>query len=263
VVYDHAEDAEQSDGKRTLAPAPYFTKLTQRLITAVSAPTAEGELYEVDMRLRPSGSKGPVAVSLPSFKAYQAESAWTWEKLALTRARPVAGDVSLCLELEAIKRDVLSSKRDEAITREDVTTMRGLMLREHKAASPWDIKRVRGGLVEAEFIAQYLQLIHAHNYPHILDTNTTAAFEKLCGAGVLSEAVASELISATKLYHRLTQVLRLCLETDYRPDQALIGLNRAVALAASLPDTNATEDLLRQTQANVATLFDTLVGPPK
>ncbi len=263
VVYDHAKDTTQSDGNRPLAPAPYFTKLTQRLITAVSAPTAEGELYEVDMRLRPSGSKGPVAVSLSSFKAYQAESAWTWEKLALTRARPVAGDVSLCLELETIKRDVLAAKRDETTTRDDVTTMRGLMLKEHKAFSPWDIKRVRGGLVEAEFIAQYLQLIHAHNHPQILDTNTTAAFIKLRDAQVLSESQAGALVEATKLYQRLTQLLRLCLDTDYRPEQALSGLNRAVALASTLPDTNATEDLLRQTQARVAQLFDILVGPPK
>jgi [glutamine synthetase] adenylyltransferase / [glutamine synthetase]-adenylyl-L-tyrosine phosphorylase len=263
VVYDHAENASQSDGKRSLAPSAYYTKLTQRLITAVSAPTAEGELYEVDMRLRPSGSKGPVAVSLSSFKAYQAESAWTWEKLALTRARPVAGDVSLCLELETIKRNVLASARDEATTRDDVTTMRGLMLREHKAISPWDIKRVRGGLVELEFIAQFLQLIHAHAHPNILDTNTIGAFEKLGQAAVLPVSVVNELIDATKIYQRLTQLLRLCLDTDYRPEQALSGLNRAVALASSLPDVKATEDLLRQTQACVAQFFDKLVGPPK
>lgn len=263
VVYDHAEHDQMSDGKRPLAAAQYYTKLTQRLITAVSAPTAEGVLYEVDMRLRPSGSKGPVAVSLPSFKTYQQESAWTWEKLALTRARPVGGDVSLCLDLEAIKRRVLTTERDPEVTREDVLTMRGLMVREHKATSPWDIKRVRGGLVEAEFIAQFMQLIHARKHPEILATNTMACFESLREQALLNDKDADDLIVATRLYHRMTQILRLCLEQDYRPDQSLPGLNRAVALAAAQPDIALTEDLLRQTQARVAELFDTLVGIPK
>ena len=262
VVYDHREDCTQSTGPRVLAPSQYFTKLTQRLITAVSAPTAEGELYEVDMRLRPSGSKGPVAASLTSFKAYQADSAWTWEKLALTRARPVAGYVSLCLELEAIKRQVLASRRDEVTTRNDVVSMRGLMLREHKATTPWDIKRVRGGLVEAEFIAQYLQLIHAHKHPDILNTNTFEAFHNLLKAGVLDEVQATDLLSATRLYHRMTQLLRLCIDDTFDPATALAGLNRAVAMAAETPDVRAAEDLLRQTQSRVAGLFDQLVGDP-
>ena len=263
VVYDHAEHDQLSGGRRPLAPSPYYTKLTQRLITAISAPTAEGVLYEVDMRLRPSGSKGPVAVCLSSFKTYQTESAWTWEKLALTRARPVAGNASLCAELEAVKRKALTAERDIETTRDDVLTMRGLMVKEHKATSPWDIKRVRGGLVEAEFIAQFMQLIHAHTYPECLDTNTIACFEKLREQALLSDKDAATLIDATRLYHRLTQILRLCLEQDYRPDQALPGLSRAVALAAAQPDVATTEDLLRQTQNVVAGLFDSLIGFPK
>jgi [glutamine synthetase] adenylyltransferase / [glutamine synthetase]-adenylyl-L-tyrosine phosphorylase len=263
VVFDHAEETTQSDGERPLAPTSYFTKLTQRLITAISAPTAEGQLYDVDMRLRPSGSKGPVAVSLNSFKTYQAESAWTWEKLALTRARPIAGDVSLCLELETVKRTVLAAARDEDSTRDDVTTMRGLMLREHKMQSPWDIKRVRGGLVEVEFIVQFLQLINAHSHPSILSTNTLVCLEKLQAVGVISAGDAHELVSATRLYQRLTQLLRLCLDTDYRPDVAPRGLNRAVAIATGLPDVKSTEAALQQTQASVAAFFDALVGIPK
>jgi [glutamine synthetase] adenylyltransferase / [glutamine synthetase]-adenylyl-L-tyrosine phosphorylase len=262
VVYDHAESDQLSDGKRPLSASQYFTKLTQRLISAVSAPTSEGELYEVDMRLRPSGSKGPVAVSLSSFKSYQAESAWTWEKLALTRARPIAGDATLCQELETIKGNVLAEKRDEAATRQDVVSMRGLMLREHKANNPWDIKRVRGGLVEAEFIAQFLQLIYAHQKPEILDTNTLVAFRKLQVAGALPAADAATLQNAARLYHRLTQILRLCVEEDYDPANAPAGLNRAVALAAECPDMRSAEAALRHMQMAVADIFDRLVGDP-
>ncbi len=263
VVYDHAENCTASTGARILAPSQYYTKLTQRLITAVSAPTAEGDLYDVDMRLRPSGSQGPVATNLASFKTYQAESAWTWEKLALTRARPVAGDPSLCAELENIKREVLASSRDENATRQDVIAMRGLMLREHKPSSPWDIKRSRGGLVEAEFIAQFLQLIHAHQHPDILDTNTFEAFNTLRQDGILNNQQSKELIDATRLYHRLTQILRLCLDVDFDPETALAGLNRVVAQAAQTPDIRAAEDLLRDTQSRISELFDRLVGPPQ
>ena len=263
VVYDHAETSAVSTGPRVIAPSQYYTKLTQRLITAVSAPTSEGELYEVDMRLRPSGSKGPVATSLASFKAYQADSAWTWEKLALTRARAIAGDPSLCSEIADINHGVLSSSRDEATTRHDVASMRGLMLREHKPASPWDIKRVRGGLVELEFIAQFLQLIHAHSHPDILDPNTSHAFVKLRQAGLLNESEATDLIAATRLYHRLTQILRLCLDVEFNPDTAPAGLNRVVAQAAQTPDVRVAEDLLRDTQYRISALFDQLVGLPK
>jgi [glutamine synthetase] adenylyltransferase / [glutamine synthetase]-adenylyl-L-tyrosine phosphorylase len=263
VVYDHDADCLASSGPRALAPSQYFTKLTQRLIAAVSAPTAEGELYEVDMRLRPSGSKGPVATSLASFKAYQADSAWTWEKLALTRARPIAGDASLCHDLRDIMRTVLASARDEIVTRHDVVSMRGLMLREHKPASPWDIKRVRGGLVELEFIAQFLQLIHGHLYPSILDTNTFEVFGQLRQAGILDAQKAIDLIDATKLYHRLTQILRLCLDVTFDPHTALAGLNHVVAQAALTPDVRGAEDLLRHTQTCVARLFDQLVGVPE
>ena len=263
VVYDHAENCTASTGPRAIAPSQYYTKMTQRLITAVSVATAEGDLYEVDMRLRPSGSKGPVATSLASFKTYQAESAWTWEKLALTRARPVAGDSLLCTELEAIKRHVLASSRDETSTREDVVSMRGLMLREHKPLSPWDIKRVRGGLVEVEFIAQFLQLIHAYQHPDILDTNTFEAVSKLRKASLMDDQQANELIDATRLYHRLTQILRLCLDVNFDPETALAGLNRVVAQAAQTPDVRAAEGLLRETQFRISALFDVLVGPPQ
>jgi [glutamine synthetase] adenylyltransferase / [glutamine synthetase]-adenylyl-L-tyrosine phosphorylase len=117
--------------------------------------------------------------------------------------------------------------------------------------------------VEAEFIAQFMQLIHARKHPEILVTNTMACFEKLREHALLNDKDAEDLVVATRLYHRLTQILRLCLEQDYRLEQSVPGLNRAVSLAAAQPDSALTEDLLRQTQARVAELFDRLVGLPK
>ncbi|MBL8790202.1 MAG: bifunctional [glutamine synthetase] adenylyltransferase/[glutamine synthetase]-adenylyl-L-tyrosine phosphorylase [Rhizobiales bacterium] len=262
LVYDHPDGMAASSGTRSLSAGQFYQRLTQRFIAALTSPTAEGPLYEVDMRLRPSGSKGPVAASLASFKTYHAESAWTWEKLALTRARVVAGDPSLVTELQEAIQVFLSMKRDETTIRKDVVDMRSLMLREHDPRSPWDIKRMRGGLVELEFIAQFLQLLHANAHPEVLRTNTFAAFQALHDAGVLDGGTAGKLLESARLYHRLTQVLRLCLDTTFEPDRALPGLNRAIAAAAQVPDVRITEDLLKEREAMIAALFDRLVGIP-
>ena len=173
-------ERRRATGAKPLSINQYYARLTQRLISAVSAPTAEGVLYEVDMRLRPSGSKGPVAASLASFESYQHGSAWTWEKLALTRARPVCGDPGLMAELSArIRTRCWPSRAMPRQVKADVVDMRKLMLREQGSGGVWDVKRARGGLVELEFIAQTLQLIHAARHPEVLDTNTLAALEKL------------------------------------------------------------------------------------
>jgi glutamate-ammonia-ligase adenylyltransferase len=260
LVYDAPGDVEMSDGARPLSVPQYYARLTQRLVTALSAPTAEGVLYEVDMRLRPSGSKGPVATSLESFKVYQRESAWTWEKLALTRARPVAGDATLRDELGAAINVALSAPRDRSKTQADVLDMRRLMIREWGTLSLWDIKRSRGGLVDLEFIAQYLQLVHGPMNPAVFSTNTLSALERLQNAGVIARGEAEQLRSAATLYHRMTQVLRLCVEGLYDPGTSPDGLNRLVAAAAAAPDIAQTEAILSDTQAAVKVLFDRLVG---
>lgn len=249
VVYDADEPANQ-----------YFARLTQRLIAAITAPTGEGVLYEADMRLRPSGSKGPVAASLESFRSYHRESAWTWEKLALTRARPICGDQSLQTELLASIRDALCVKRDQEAARADVLDMRKLMLKEQGTAGIWDIKRTRGGLVEIEFLAQTLQLIYANVHPGILDTNTLGALEKLVAAGCLAPTQGEMLRQAGTLYHRLTQVLRLCVEGTYAPASSPSGLNRIIASAAACPDIATAEALIQETQARVAEIFDEVIG---
>ncbi|MFM8745071.1 MAG: bifunctional [glutamine synthetase] adenylyltransferase/[glutamine synthetase]-adenylyl-L-tyrosine phosphorylase [Aestuariivirga sp.] len=262
VVYDAAAGVEASDGPKPLAVSQYYAKITQRLITALSAPTAEGVLYDVDMRLRPSGSKGPVAASLGAFASYHRDSAWTWEKLALTRARPICGDPVLMHELERDIRAALAEPRARQNVLADVAAMRRLMLREQGAAGLWDIKRARGGLVELEFIAQTLQLIHAASHPQVLDTNTLAALSKLHAAGLVDNATHTALKEAGLLYHRLTQVLRLCVDGPYEPAKSLPALNQLVAGAAASPGIPAAEALLGDTQAQVAALFDEIIGRP-
>src|SRR5690606_27721377 len=154
LLYTHDEDAEESDGEKPLAPSYYYTRLTQRLIAAVSAPTAEGVLYELDLRLRPSGNKGPVATHIDAFRKYQREQAWTWEHMALTRARVVAGDGDLAAEIEAEVAEILGLLRDPAKVAKDAREMRALIEEEKPPHDAWDLKLVPGGLIDLEFIAQ-------------------------------------------------------------------------------------------------------------
>jgi [glutamine synthetase] adenylyltransferase / [glutamine synthetase]-adenylyl-L-tyrosine phosphorylase len=258
LIYHHHEKAELSNGAKQLSPNQYYAKLTQRLITALSAPTAEGTLFEVDLRLRPSGSKGPVAVSFSSFISYQKHEAWTWERLALTRARVVAGDLSITQELQTAIQIILVEKRDVTTTRKDVCDMRNLMLKEQLKKGPWDIKRAKGGLVDIEFIAQYLQLIA--NDPNSLSTATLEALQNAEKNQSLSKSHAMTLKSACQLFQNLTQMLRLCVLDYFEPSNSSKNLNQAIARSAGMPDIAAAEALLIDTQNQVSEIFEHIIG---
>ncbi|HYD14784.1 MAG TPA: bifunctional [glutamine synthetase] adenylyltransferase/[glutamine synthetase]-adenylyl-L-tyrosine phosphorylase [Hyphomicrobium sp.] len=259
VVYDFDSAAIQSDGPKPLAPSQYYARYTQRLISHLSAPTAEGALYEVDMRLRPSGQKGPVAAQLSTFREYQAGEAWTWEHLALTRARVITGSPELRGKVEAAIRDTLVRHRDRAVIAKDVLDMRARIAADKGTDNIWDLKQVRGGLVDLEFIAQHLQLIHAAKHPDVLDQNTLAAYRKLAAAGLLPAADADRLIQATGLLHNLTQILRLCLEGAFDPATAPSGLKALLARAGDAPDFSSLERQLRETLADVELQFSELI----
>ena len=212
LIFVYATSGETtivSDGPRPLPAPQYFARLSQRLINAITAPTAEGRLYEVDMRLRPSGKAGPIAVSAATFARYQRDEAWVWEQMALTRARVVAGPPDLAAEIEAVIRAVLTRPRDPAALVIEVADMRARMAEEHRAQSIWEVKHVRGGLVDIEFIAQYLQLLQAHRFPSVLSPNTREALARLRVAGVLAADVADELIDALDLWQAVQHRLRL------------------------------------------------------
>src|SRR5690606_23259198 len=146
-LYDFDERVDASDGDRPLPGTQYFTRLTQRLLAALSAPTGEGTLYEVDFRLRPSGKSGPLATHIDAFAAYQANDAWTWEHMALTRARPIAGGKRILGKIDWVTGKALSTKRDARKTRADVLDMRGMIAAEKGGEDAWDLKQASGGLV--------------------------------------------------------------------------------------------------------------------
>jgi [glutamine synthetase] adenylyltransferase / [glutamine synthetase]-adenylyl-L-tyrosine phosphorylase len=259
LIYDFDEQSTISSGVKPLAPSQYYTRYTQRLISAFTSPTAEGILYPVDMRLRPSGQKGPVATQLASFVHYQTSEAWTWEHMALTRARVVSGPPALRAAVEAAIRDVLLRPRDRARAAANVRDMRARIEKEKGTRDPWELKQVRGGLVDLEFIVQHLQLVHAPAHPHVLSQNTVEALENLGQAGVLEPSAVDALLPAARLLNNLTQVLRLCLDEPFDPAKAPDGLKSLLARAGDSPDFRHLEAELVAREAEVATLFDQLI----
>jgi glutamate-ammonia-ligase adenylyltransferase len=258
-VFDHPKDAA-SDGKRSLAASHYFARLSQRFIAALTAPTAEGNLYEVDMRLRPSGKSGPIAVPLGGFLAYQTKEAWTWEHMALTRARVVAGPPELARRVALAVRGVLSARRDPAKLVADVRDMRERVARQHGDKDRWDLKHVQGGLLDIEFALQFLLLRDAARRPGILETNAPAAIAKLVAAGALDEASAAHLTAAHRLYADLSAVLRIAIDGKFDPETAPKALIASLVKIAGAKDLAALDADLAKRQADVRSLYDRLVA---
>ncbi len=259
LIYDFAGDV--SDGARPLSAALYYSRLTQRLVAALTAPTKAGRLYDVDLRLRPSGRKGPLATSLAAFAAYQREEAETWEHMALTRARCVAGDASLAAEIAGIAREVLSRARPRRALARDILAMRALIAREKADRGAFDLKLAPGGLIDIEFLAQFLILAHAADHPALLSVDTRAAMAAAARAGLLSATDGEILIEAHRLLTTVTQVLRLTLPDDCAPDQAAAGVKRRIAAAAGAPDFERLVVDLAAARARVRPIFTkTLTG---
>ncbi len=184
VIYDFDDKEPEFDGKRPLYGAQYFARFTQRLISALTVQTNYGVLYQVDMRLRPSGRSGPLATHIDGFINYQEREAWTWEHMALTRARVVAASAGFRTRVERAIRNVLCRRREVAAVAADVVEMRGAIAKEKGDADAWDLKYAAGGLIDIEFIAQYLQLLHAATAPQILDISTARVLEKAARAEI-------------------------------------------------------------------------------
>ncbi|EWY37700.1 glutamate-ammonia ligase adenylyltransferase [Skermanella stibiiresistens SB22] len=235
MVYDTPPGSTASDGPKPLAPNEYFIRLTQRMINALTAPTGEGRLYDIDMRLRPSGKSGPLAISLESFQRYQMNDAWTWEHMALTRARVIHGPAELTSRLDAAVREVLTRPRDPDKLLRDVAEMRARIDKEFGTTDIWDVKYVRGGTIDVEFIAQYLMLRHAAEHPEILGGDAAAALRMAAGAGLLDEGIATDLREALSLWRRIQGFLRLTTEGRFDIAKAPAGLRQALARAA-FPD---------------------------
>lgn len=258
LIYDFDKNVSQSNGPRPLAVSQYFMRLTQRLITALSAPTGEGLLYEIDMRLRPSGNAGPLATQYQTFVNYQNDEAWTWERMALTRARPICGDNQLCQMMrEAIATALCNQKRDVLTT--DAAEMLSKIHDAKPPAHVWDVKTAPGGVVDIEFVAQVLQVRNAESTPEILLGNTRSALRKAVDLGFIATADGDLLIEAHRFYEGLQQLIRMAFDggesrTDFLEQPGFLPI---LTRACELPDVASIEAQLKDYQADVAELIET------
>lgn len=254
LIYDFDTEHPNSDGARPLHATQYYARLVQRLVSALTVPTRRGHLYEVDMRLRPSGRKGPVAVQMSSFLLYQKTEAETWEHMALTRARVIAGDRPLASEVQAAIRGIIALPRGAGLRR-DVFAMRNLVASEKVEAGPWNLKLTAGGLMDIEFLAQYFLLRHAHDAPNFYAISTAGLIDQAAGLGFLAPGIARDLLQAHRLYTNVTQILRITLAADVTPPAASLAVKRRLAAAADLPDFGRLVHELDEARANVRRIF--------
>ncbi len=259
-LYDSPGATALSDGARGLNPPAWYARLGQRLITAMSAPTGAGRLFSIDMRLRPMGDDGPLASDISGYERYFRENAWTWELMALTRARIVCAPPKLAPRIDALIRAILTRPRDPDKLVRDVVDMRRRIETEHRTRDPFAIKHVRGGLIDVEFIAQTLQLREAAQRPEVLRTGAVDALHALGAAGILSSAQTDTLTAAADLYYNVQAVRRLSLSGPLDEDTAPEGLRRVLARAGGVDSFSALKQRLAETQAEIHQLFNELVG---
>jgi len=231
------------------AAETFYARFTQRLVAALTAPTGEGGLYEVDLRLRPSGTQGPVAVSLKAFETYYANEAETWEFLALTRARITwSSSPAFASAAEAAIEAALRQPRPRAKTLADAREMRALMEKEKPPESVWDMKLSRGGLVDIEFAAQVLQILGAADGGP-LNPHTAQALALLAKAGLADEGLIGDLEGAWRLQQNLSQLLKLALPESGDPAQEPPAFRALLAKAGGAKDLKMLQDMLRSKRA--------------
>lgn len=250
VIYD-PEEAEASEGRRPLPARTYYARLTQALVTALSAPTAEGRLYEVDMRLRPSGNQGPVATSWSAFRNYQTTEAWTWEHMALTSARPVAGPNSLQRDVEDFRLDLLSDPGDADKLRQEVAEMRARIAAAKGETQAWDMKVGRGRTQEIELLAQAGAL--AAGRP------TASVEEGLSGAvevGWLTQADATELGQAWAQFWAVNMTTKLLTDAPLDPETLGRGGCDLLLRDSGTEDWTALQDRLESLRQGAADILD-------
>ncbi|MEN3950681.1 bifunctional [glutamine synthetase] adenylyltransferase/[glutamine synthetase]-adenylyl-L-tyrosine phosphorylase [Iodidimonas sp. SYSU 1G8] len=262
-IYQVPEADLSSDGDRPLPASQYFARLGQRIINALTALTGEGRLYEVDMQLRPSGRAGPLAVSVEAFETYQRGQAWLWEHMALTRARPVAGTPGLMGRVGEVIRSVLATPREPDKVLFTVADMRRRLAAEFGTENPWGVKHVRGGLLDLEFIAQYLQLLYGANDPSIFSPHTVTAFRNIRRAGLIQPELADELERACILMDAIRGFSRQILGGDFDPAQhASPALLKALTRSTGFESFDALSEAVTANETRVKAIFDDMIAHP-
>jgi glutamate-ammonia-ligase adenylyltransferase len=264
-IYEPGPEDAMSDGRKQLPAVSYFGRLGQRLISALTAPTAEGELFKVDMRLRPTGNKGPIAVSLDGFLRYQQSEAWTWEHMALSRARVIAASADgagFAARVEQAIGEVLTRPRDPDRLVVDVADMRKRIAREHPRPRAFDIKNRRGGLVDVEFIAQFLLLRNAAQHPDLITGNSETLLGRLGERGLLPAERAAALARAARLWQSIQGFLRLAAGGELEADQSSNTMKQGLARATDSVDFATLQHTITAHAALVTAAYRELIDEP-
>ncbi len=256
VVYDHDGEFADSDGPKPLHAAQYYNRFSQRLIAALSAPTAEGTMYEVDMQLRPSGKAGPTAANFAAFHRYYLSDAWDWEAMALTRARVIGGSPALAERTRQTIKKAIFRTHDPAQLAQNVLEMRIKMQTERGSNNPWELKQVRGGLIDLEFICQFIQLTNAKRHDAIRKANTRKSLEQIKIKRLLNRKTVNSLLGAADLFTALNQYVKLCCEGEFHPETAGESLRKLLFTRIGTKDFDDLEKRLVESQKTVLEIFE-------
>jgi len=250
------ETPEQINSEIT--PSVYYTKLAKQIISNIGSLTEEGKLYEVDTRLRPQGEQGSIVSSIEAFEKYYDESAWNWEFMALTRARIIYGEKSE--KIESIIKNALHKPRELKKLTKKVNNMRLKLEEAFPTKKIWDIKHVRGGIIDLEFISQYLQLLHANKHPEILSRNLHRSFERIKKANIISPEIADTLQQASLFLNKIQTIIRMSCATEFDEETIPEGLQNLLVRYTKTKNFDELRENLHNTEIMIYEIFQQIVN---
>ena len=260
-LYENAGDGMFSDGKKPLSSNVYYARLAQHVVTAITALTPEGRLFEVDTRLRPSGNQGPLAVMITTFEDYYRSAAWTWEFLALTRARIIHAPIKLEPEIQRAVTSAIIAGPSGVDLADETKSMREKLRTQFGTPNMWEVKHTRGGLVDIEFICQFLTLKYAKTNPEIIRANTPDSIEVLHTAGHLRPKDYQSLLAGYELQQTIQSQLRLCLDKLPQQDSDIPeGLQQILVDATACKSFDQLKKHILEAQKHCHILFKDLIA---
>jgi [glutamine synthetase] adenylyltransferase / [glutamine synthetase]-adenylyl-L-tyrosine phosphorylase len=259
-VYDTPDAEALSDGDKSFNASVYYNRFAQRFLNALTAMGSDGRLYEVDTRLRPSGKQGAMVVSLAGLEHYFNELAWTFEYMAFTKARVIVGE-ELKSTLGQLIVGQLRKPRDKEKLRLDVIDMRERIAKEFGADNPWDIKYVRGGLMDIDFIAQYLMLLHAPDTKHANPGSAMDIFAWLKDSGRIDAKMFAAFAEANIFLSQIFHMLRLCSSKSFDETTAPTGLKKLLCESVEEQDFAAVKEKLLGIEQSVYGYYIALLKP--
>lgn len=249
------------DAKSTsdIIPSVYYSRLTQQIIINSNTFTSGGKLYDIDARLRPSGKNSPIVSSLEAFEKYYETDAWMWEFMALTRARVIYGNSEIKGKIERIIRNALCKKRDKKKLAKSVSDMRLKLAENFPTTKIWDVKKIRGGMIDLDFISQYLQLLHAHENPQILSRNSRYVFKGLEKAGIISPEYANKLKNAALLLSAIQTIIRMSFGGNLNEQNTPEGLKKLLIKYTKTNDFPELVTVLKNTESDILEIFNDII----